>query len=78
MNETKTPKTPGKKFNNTNLHSTDFDSKPQTLINSIFPIHTITDEDDLERKEMQIIKLKIKEHINNRMTLKSISESDDI
>ena len=75
LNQTKTL---GKKFNNTNINSTNFDSKPQTLINSIFPIHTITDEDDLERKEMQIIKLKIKEHINNRMTLKSISESDDI
>ena len=78
LNETKTPKSPEKKFNNTNLHSTDFDSKPQTLINSIIPIHNITDEDDLEKKEIQIIKLKINEHINNRMTLKSISESDDI
>ena len=75
LNQTKTL---GKKFNNTNINSTNFDSKPQTLINSIFPSHTITEEDELEKKEIQIIKNKINEHINNRMSMKSISESDDI
>ena len=35
LNQTKTL---GKKFNNTNIHSTNFDSKPQTLINSIFSL----------------------------------------
>jgi hypothetical protein len=75
LNQTKTL---GKKFNNTNIHSTNFDSKPQTLINSIFPSHTITEEDELEKKEIQIIINKINEHINNRMSMKSISESDDI
>jgi len=75
LNQTKTL---GKKFNNTNIHSTNCDSKPQTFINSIFPSHTITEEDELEKKEIQIIKNKINEHINNRMSMKSISESDDI
>ena len=75
LNQTKTL---GKKFNNTNIHSTNCDSKQQTLINSIFPSHTITEEDELEKKEIQIIINKINEHINNRMSMKSISESDDI
>jgi len=73
LNETKTIR---KKLNNTNLHSTNFDSKPQTLINSIFPINT--DEEENEKKEIQIIKLKINEHINNKINVDNISESDDI